>query len=154
MADSSVGPVACRSLRTASGPRLERAIITARPWVVRQVPAVCGEKFSSTPQLASPKRCTLLLTHCYDDRAAVGRVENALDRIFQAPTTRQVIFDLRRLTFLDAAGLGTILKADQRARARSFDLVVVRPRGHANRIFTLTRAGKELSMVDEPGVVA
>jgi len=88
------------------------------------------------------------------DLAAVGRVENALDRIFQAPTTRQVIFDLRRLTFLDAAGLGTILKADQRARARSFDLVVVRPRGHANRIFTLTRAGKELSMVDEPGVVA
>src|SRR5918999_1775159 len=30
------------------------------------------------------------------DRAAVGRVENALERVFQAPTTRRVVFDLRR----------------------------------------------------------
>jgi anti-anti-sigma factor len=88
------------------------------------------------------------------DRAAVGRVENALDRVFQAPTTRRVVFDLRRLIFLDAAGLRTILRANERARARAFELVVARPRGTANRIFTLTRAGQELSMVDEPEVRA
>jgi anti-anti-sigma factor len=58
------------------------------------------------------------------DRAAVGRVENALDRVFQAPTTRRVVFDLRRLIFLDAAGLRTILRANERARARDFELVV------------------------------
>jgi hypothetical protein len=34
------------------------------------------------------------------DRAAIGRVENALDRVFQAPTTRRVVFDLRRLISL------------------------------------------------------
>jgi anti-anti-sigma factor len=88
------------------------------------------------------------------DRAAVGRVENALDRVFQAPTTRRVVFDLRRLRFLDAAGLRTILRANERARVGAFELVVARPRGMANRIFTLTRAGRELSMVDEPEVVA
>ena len=88
------------------------------------------------------------------DRAAVGRVENALDRVFQAPTTRRVVFDLRRLIFLDAAGLRTILRANERARARDFELVVARPRGTADRIFTLTRAGQELSMVDEPEVRA
>jgi anti-anti-sigma factor len=88
------------------------------------------------------------------DRAAVGRVENALDRVFQAPTTRRVVFDLRRLIFLDAAGLRTILRANERARAGAFELVVARPRGTANRIFTLTRAGQELSMVDEPEVRA
>jgi anti-anti-sigma factor len=88
------------------------------------------------------------------DLAAVGRVENALDRVFQAPTTRRIVFDLRRLIFMDAAGLRTILRANERARAGAFELVVVRPRGTANRVFTLTRAGLELSMVDEPEVVA
>jgi anti-sigma B factor antagonist len=88
------------------------------------------------------------------DLAAVGRVENALDRVFQAPTTRRIVVDLRRLTFMDAAGLQTILRANERARAGAVELVVVRPRGTANRVFTLTRAGLELSMVDEPEVVA
>ena len=88
------------------------------------------------------------------DLAAVGQVENALDRVFQAPTTRRIVFDLRRLIFMDAAGLRTILRANDRARAGAFELVVVRPRGTANRVFTLTRAGLELSMVDEPEVVA
>jgi anti-anti-sigma regulatory factor len=38
------------------------------------------------------------------DLAVVGRAESALDRVFQAPTPRRVVLDLRRLTFLDAAG--------------------------------------------------
>jgi anti-anti-sigma factor len=83
------------------------------------------------------------------DLAGVGRVENALDRVFQAPTARRIVFDLCRLSFLDAAGLSTILRADQRARSAAVELVVVRPRGPANRAFTLTRAGAELSMVDD-----
>ena len=46
--------------------------------------------------------------------------------------------------------LTSILRADERARAAALDLVVVRPRGTANRVFTLTRAGQMLKMVDEP----
>jgi anti-anti-sigma factor len=88
------------------------------------------------------------------DLEGVGRVENALDRVFQAPTTRRIVFDLCRLSFLDAAGLSTILRADQRARAAAVELLVVRPRGPANRVFTLTRAGAALSMVDESAVIA
>jgi anti-anti-sigma factor len=88
------------------------------------------------------------------DLAAVGPVENALDRGFRAPTTRRVVFDLRRLTFLDAAGLATILRANERARAQAFELMVVRPQGIANRVFTLTRAGHELTMVDGREVTA
>jgi anti-sigma B factor antagonist len=86
------------------------------------------------------------------DLAAVGRVENALGRVFGA--TSRVVVDLRRLTFLDSAGLRTILRANERARAGAFELVVVRPRGTANRVFTLTRVGEELTMVDEPEVEA
>jgi anti-sigma B factor antagonist len=88
------------------------------------------------------------------DLAVVGRVESALDRVFQAPTPKRVVLDLRRLTFLDAAGLRTILGANERARAAACELRVIRPRGLANRVFTLTRAGEQLSMVDEPEVMA
>jgi anti-anti-sigma factor len=85
------------------------------------------------------------------DLAAVGSVENALDRAFEVPTPELVVLDLRRVTFLDAAGLRTILRANDRARAEVVGLVVVRPRGHASRVFTLTRAWQGLNMVDQPG---
>jgi len=84
------------------------------------------------------------------DRAAVGRVERALDHVFRAPPTEQVVIDLRLLTFLDTAGLLTLLRTHDRARACAFELVVARPRGSASRVFTLTRAGEVLSVVDQP----
>ena len=75
--------------------------------------------------------------------AGVGRVEAALERALDAHT-RRVVFDLRELSFLDWSGLHTILRANERARSEAFDVVVVRPRGTANRVFTLTRAGEHL----------
>ena len=88
------------------------------------------------------------------DLAVVGQVENALDRAFRAARSRRIVFDLRRLTFLDYAGLGTILRANERARTAAFELVVVRPLGRANRVFTLTRAGRGLNLVDSRGARA
>jgi anti-anti-sigma factor len=82
------------------------------------------------------------------DRGEVARVERALDHVFRAPPREQVVIDLRRLTFLDRAGLLTLLRTHDRARACAFELVVARPRGMANRVFTLTRAGDVLSMVE------
>jgi anti-anti-sigma factor len=88
------------------------------------------------------------------DRAAVGRVERALEHVFGAPPSEQVVIDLRLLTFVDTAGLFTLLRAHDRARRCAFELVVVRPRGIANRVFTLTRAGEVLSMVNDPEALA
>jgi anti-anti-sigma factor len=81
------------------------------------------------------------------DRADVGRVEAALDRV--AAQTTRVVFDLQGLSFLDAGGLMAILRAHERARTEPFELVVVRPQGLASRIFTLTRAGEQLTIVDD-----
>ena len=82
------------------------------------------------------------------DLASIGRVEVALERISEENTS-QVVFDLSELRFLDFAGLQTILRANERARRAAFDVVVVRPRGLANRVFTLTRAGEQLKLVDQ-----
>jgi anti-anti-sigma factor len=84
------------------------------------------------------------------DLAGVGRVEHALDRLLDGPAPRRVVFDLRGLAFLDLAGLRTILRTDARGRTEAFEVVLIRPRGTANRIFTLTRAGERLSIIDEP----
>jgi anti-anti-sigma factor len=78
------------------------------------------------------------------DLAGVGAVERALDRAASA----RVVIDLSDLTFIDVAGLRTVLRADARGQAEGFEVVVVRPRGTANRVFTLTRAGEQLNMVD------
>jgi stage II sporulation protein AA (anti-sigma F factor antagonist) len=86
------------------------------------------------------------------DLSGVGRVEKALDRLAEAPVPRVLVLDLRGLTFLDLAGLRTILRANERGRAEGFEVEVVRPAGTANRVFTLTRAGLELTMVDAPKV--
>lgn len=88
------------------------------------------------------------------DWACVGDVEAALERVDDSRVER-VVLDLQRLTFMDLAGLKTILRANERGRTTPFELVVVRPRGHANRVFTLTRASKGLTLVDHvsaPGI--
>jgi anti-anti-sigma factor len=84
------------------------------------------------------------------DAEGVGTVEHALDRLGGVSAPRRVVLDLRGLAFLDVAGLRTILRADARGRAEAFEVVLVRPRGSVNRIFTLTRAGERLNIIDEP----
>ncbi len=83
------------------------------------------------------------------DLAAVGPAENVLDQALRSPTPARLVFDLRDLEFLDLSGLRTILRASERGRGLGCEVVVVRPRGTANRVFTLTRAGEELKMVDQ-----
>jgi len=42
----------------------------------------------------------------------------------------------------------TILRANEWARTEPFEVVVVRPRGLVSRLFTLTRAGEQLTILD------
>ena len=82
------------------------------------------------------------------DWGCIGQVEAALERASQAGI-EQVVFDLQQLEFLDSAGLRTILRANDRSKVEPFELIVVRPRGLANRVFTLTRASRQLTLVDD-----
>ena len=80
------------------------------------------------------------------DLAGVPLVEKALNRLSRAPELTRVVFDLAAVNFLDLA----VLRADARGRAEAFEVVVVRPKGVANRVFTLTRVGEQLNVVNEP----
>ena len=81
------------------------------------------------------------------DWAVTDNVALALEEAAAVPV-EHVIFDLSGLTFIDITALKVILKAHEAAPARGYDVTVVRPRGLANRIFTLTRAAETLEIVD------
>ena len=82
------------------------------------------------------------------DLSAVAPVERALERAVDG-CTDDVVFDLRRVSFLDVSGLSTIVRADERAHNESFAVHVVRPRGPAARIFALTAEGRALALLDD-----
>jgi anti-anti-sigma factor len=82
------------------------------------------------------------------DLASVGRVEAALGHL--RSVTRHVVFDLRDVSFLDLAGLMTLIRATERSKRARFDVQIVPPHGLASRVFTLTRASSELTMLDRP----
>lgn len=84
------------------------------------------------------------------DLAAVADVENRVDVALDSRLP-SIVFDLRRVTFLDMAALGSILRANARARTASKAVRVVPPCGLAKRVFTLTRVGDHLIVVkDDP----
>jgi anti-anti-sigma factor len=80
------------------------------------------------------------------DLMGVGRVEAAIDPLPDGVT--RVVLDLSDLDFLDASGLGTVLRAADRADQGEFELLVIRPRGSANRVFTVTRTDRRLKMLE------
>jgi hypothetical protein len=63
---------------------------------------------------------------------------------------RRVVFDLGGVTFMDLAALTTLLRAEQRGRREGFEVVVVRPPPLGARLFTLSRAGEHLTLVNHP----
>jgi anti-anti-sigma factor len=81
------------------------------------------------------------------DLANIGQVTAALDRIDVERTTLLVL-DLRRLDFLDLAGLRTLLRANDHCKQHHIGVKIVKPRGFASRVFTLTGVHRQLALVD------
>lgn len=67
---------------------------------------------------------------------------------------RELILDLRPLTFMDATGLAMVIEAGERARTAGRRFVVsVRSTG-IHRLFELTRADRDLEVVVDADVVS
>lgn len=63
---------------------------------------------------------------------------------------RQIRVDLSRVTFLDASGLGVLLRAQKDARARGIDLAACHPQGLVRRIIDLTGLAGRLCVPEQP----
>jgi anti-anti-sigma factor len=107
--------------------------------------------FSAPFRVGVQERGGLVYLHVSGDldRSSVGQLRSALEEP-RDERVRRLVFDLSRVTFLDAGALAAILDADRRGHRDGFDVVIVRPPAPVGRIFTLTRAAEHLSVVDHP----
>lgn len=83
------------------------------------------------------------------DMATSPQVATALDQL-DVDRTTLLVFDLRQVSFLDLTGLRTILRANDHCKSHDIHVTVVKPRGFASRVFTLSDLHRELDLVDSP----
>ena len=81
------------------------------------------------------------------DLTTIGAVMASVDGIDVDRTTRLVV-DLQGVEFVDAAGLHTMLRANSYCADHGVHMTIVKPRGSACRVFTLTRVHRNLDLVD------
>ena len=81
------------------------------------------------------------------DLATIGQVLAALDRL-DAGRADLLVFDLQELDFLDVAGLRTLLRTNEICKDLGVQVVVIKPRGFASRVFTMTRVNRDLDLVE------
>ena len=93
-----------------------------------------------------------------DNRGALIRVGGEID-VFTAPLLQEAILaqiqcrtstiaDLADVTFMDASGVGMLIRADQLARRRGVRLTITHPTGPVARVLRLTRADRILDIDD------
>jgi len=81
------------------------------------------------------------------DLAVADRLRDAIER--HSARAGAVVVDLRRLTFMDSTGLGTLLGAHGDAGRRGTDFAVICPDdGPVRRLFRLTDADSLLRFVE------
>ena len=81
------------------------------------------------------------------DLTSIGPVMAALDRV-DVDRASRLVLDLQEIDFLDAAGLNAIVRANAHCKDHDVQVTVIKPRGLARRVFTLTRVHRELDLVD------
>jgi anti-anti-sigma factor len=82
------------------------------------------------------------------DTNAVFRLEPRLDELSDVVPEREVVFDLRGLTFVDSSGLGVLVAADERLRGRGGTTRFLRPPDQVMRIFRLAALDDALPFED------
>src|SRR5438105_14955908 len=87
------------------------------------------------------------------DISRSDEVERELERIEgEGPTT--LVFDLRRLEFLDSTGLRLILGADSRARRDGRSVVIVPGPEAVHRVLRTTLLDRRLEFAESPEAAA
>lgn len=82
------------------------------------------------------------------DLAAASTVRGAVDRVRTFPTDSAVVLDLADVTFLDASGLGELV----RPAADHTDVVLRSPSPSVCRLLELTRLTGMFTIVAEPAL--
>ena len=82
------------------------------------------------------------------DLAAVPVLQERLDDAMRGKAA--VIIDLSRVSFIDSAGLGLLVRAERQLRDSGVQLVLVRGPRAVRRVFALTRLDSHFEFCDSP----
>jgi len=81
-----------------------------------------------------------------------GEFDIAACKTFRTASERHdaelTVVDLRRTSFLDSCALGELISLQRRVVARGARLGILRPEGHADRLFRLTGIESHLPLYD------
>jgi stage II sporulation protein AA (anti-sigma F factor antagonist) len=78
------------------------------------------------------------------DTQAVFRLEPTLDELPERSPSKEVVFDLRELTFVDSSGLGVLVATDERLRGQGASTRFLRPPEPVMRVFKLAALDEAL----------
>ena len=91
---------------------------------------------------SDPRGATLDVAVSGDlDMAAAFTLETELEGALAAPNTKAVMLDLADVTFIDSAGLGTLLAIRERAQERGIELAISRVSDRVQRVLDVTGLG-------------
>jgi anti-anti-sigma factor len=83
------------------------------------------------------------------DIATVSALEGEA-RTMLARGARELIIDLRRLTFIDSSGLRLLISLNNDAARGDWSLVLIRPRGVVLAVLRISGAAENLPFRDDP----
>jgi anti-anti-sigma factor len=75
------------------------------------------------------------------DMAAAFKLEGELDEALAAPDMQAVVLDLAEVTFIDSAGLGSLLAIQEQARQRGIHLAIARVSDRVQRVLDVAGLG-------------
>ena len=82
------------------------------------------------------------------DTNAVFRLEPTLDELSGRAPSKEVVFDLRELTFVDSSGIGVLVAADARLRGQGGTTRFLRAPDQVMRVFRLAALDEALPFED------
>lgn len=111
--------------------------------------------------LEDPMRSFTMTVEPFDDRTIRVALSGELDlrraytfdeelRRIEAGHPQVILLDLRRLDFLDSAGLGRVIACHRRARRDGRRVVIARAPGAVQRVLALAALEEILEIVDRP----
>lgn len=85
------------------------------------------------------------------DLASAPILQSQLNRLERSAAS-VIVLDLRRLSFMDAAGMHVVLEAHQRALHSPWSLVIVRGPRAVQRVFEFAKVERFLHLIDKPAL--
>jgi stage II sporulation protein AA (anti-sigma F factor antagonist) len=82
------------------------------------------------------------------DIQVAGRVADEVTRV-ESGEPQNLVFDLRRLSFMDSSGMGVLASAHARALAADRAFAVVRPPPGVMRTFEISKFADVVTIVDD-----